>query len=267
MTTAVLPLSPAARRRQLRHAWDVISVLVGRDLKVLYKRSIVGVGWALAQPLLQLVIFTFVFRRVLAVDVENFASFALTGVLVWGWFQASLVQSTGLITNNRALVRQPRFPLSLLPHVTIGVRLFHFLLAMPILAALLWYQGLRPSAPWLILPLLTVIQFVLTAGIAYPLAALNVHLRDTQHVVAVLLQLGLYLTPIFYSLDHVPAAYRAFLHINPMVPMIEAWRDVLLRGKWPDPRTLATLAVVAVILLVIGRRIFVRQSHHFVEDL
>jgi lipopolysaccharide transport system permease protein len=266
VTTAALPLG-TGRRRQYRHALDVISVLVRRDLKVLYKRSLLGVGWALAQPLLQLLIFMFVFRRVLAIQVENFASFALTGVLVWGWFQASLVQSTGLITANRALVRQPRFPLALLPHVTIGVRLFHFALAMPLLMALLWWQGLRPTWAWLALPLLVVIQFVLTAGLAYPLAALNVRLRDTQHVVSVTLQLSMYLTPIFYTVQHVPEPYRPVLFLNPLVTLIESWRDVLLRAQWPDPTRLTVLTAVAVVLLVLGRRLFVHQSHRFVEEL
>lgn len=266
MTTAALPL-PAARRRRYRHALDVLAVLVGRDLKVLYKRSVLGFGWALAQPLLQLVIFMFVFRRVLSIQVENFASFALTGVLVWGWFQASLVQSTGLITANRALVRQPRFPLALLPHVTIGVRLFHFALAMPLLMALLWWQGLRPTWAWMALPGLIVLQFILTAGLAYPLAALNVRLRDTQHVVSVTLQLSLYLTPIFYSVQHVPEPYRPFLYINPMVTLIEAWRDVLLRAQWPNVAHLAVLGAISLSLLYVGRRIFIRQSHRFVEEL
>lgn len=266
MTLAAVPLANEPRRR-LRHAFDVIAVLVDRDLKVLYKRSVLGLGWALAQPLLQLLIFVFVFRRVLAIEVENFASFALTGVLVWTWFQASLVQSTGLITANRALVRQPRFPLALLPHVTIGVRLFHFALAMPLLMALLWWQGLRPTAAWLALPWLVVVQFVLTAGLAYPLAALNVRLRDTQHVVNVTLQLAIYLTPIFYSVQHVPEPYRPLLYINPMVVLIEAWRDVLVRSQWPDVSQLMIIAVIAVTLLLIGRRVFVAQSHRFVEEL
>jgi lipopolysaccharide transport system permease protein len=254
-------------RRGLRQAIDVIAVLVDRDIKTLYRRSTLGVGWALAQPLLYLVIFLFVFRRVLAVEIEHYAAFALTGVLVWTWFQGSLTHSTGLITGNRALVRQPRFPLVLLPHVSIGVRLFHFLLAMPLLLLLLWWHGFRPNVTWLALPLLVAVQFLLTAGLAYPLAALNVRLRDTQHVVGVVLQLGMYLTPIFYSVDHVPERYRPLVYANPMVTIIEAWRDVLLRGQWPNAAHLGVVAGAAVALLIIGRRVFVVHSRRFAEDL
>jgi lipopolysaccharide transport system permease protein len=234
---------------------------------VLYQRSWLGFGWAIASPLLQLVVFVVIFRRVLIVPVENYASSVFMGVLVWGWFHASLVQSTTLITGNQALVRQPRFPLALLPHVTVGVRLFHFALAMPILLALMWWQGVRPCWPWLSLPFLLVVEFALIAGIAYPLAALNVRLRDTQHMTAVTLQLLMYLTPIFYSLESIPARLRPWLFLNPMVGLVESWRTVLLRGQWPDPGILSALAVLAAALLLIGRRIFVVQSHRFVEEL
>jgi lipopolysaccharide transport system permease protein len=256
-----------ARRRRVRHAWDVISVLVSRDLKVLYKRSSLGFGWALVSPLLQGLIFVLVFRRVLGGLVENYASFVFSGVLVWGWFHASLVQSTGLITSSRALVRQPGFPLELLPHVTVGVRLVHFALALPFLAALLSWQGIPAAWSWTSIPLLIVLQFALTVAIAYPLAALNVRRRDTQHVTAVLLQLTMYLTPVFYTLDVVPEALRGWFYLNPMVPLLGAWRDVLLHGLWPNPLHVSCLIVLAGVLLVAGRRLFIARSRCFVEEL
>jgi lipopolysaccharide transport system permease protein len=151
--------------------------------------------------------------------------------------------------------------------VSIAVRLFHFSLALPLLLALLWWQDLRPVAAWCSLPLLVLVQFALTAGLACPLAALNVRLRDTQHIAAVLLQLAMYLTPVFYSVDAVPAAMRRVLFLNPMVPLLEAWRDVLLRGRWPDALNLAWLVALAGVLLIAGRRLFLQQSRSFVEEL
>lgn len=254
-------------RRPLRNAFDVLTVLVGRDLKVLYKRSSLGFGWALVSPLLQVCIFVLVFGRVLGVPVENYASFVFIGVIAWGWFHASVHQSTTLITQNRALLRQPGFPLSLLPLVTVAVRLFHFCLALPFLVALLWFQGIRPSPSWICLPLLVLIQFALTAAFAYPLAALNVRLRDTQHIVAVLLQLTMYLTPVFYSLRSLPEGVGGWLHLNPIATLLEFWRDVLMHGLWPDVAQLSALAAFSGILLVGGQRFFVLQSRRFAEDL
>ncbi len=255
------------RRRDWRHDLDVIAVLVDRDLKMLYKRSWLGLGWALATPLVQLMVFSLVFRRVLSVQVDNYASFAFTGVLVWGWFQSTLSQSTSLITGSPALVRQPGFPLPLLPYVTAGVRFIHFTLALPVLLVFLWLQGIEPGWAWMSLPLIAAVQFTLSVGLAYPLAALNVTVRDTQHVVSVTLQLLMFLTPVYYSLDSVPPSLLPWFRLNPMVGLLEAWRDVLVYSRWPDATTLALLATFAVALHLIGRRVFVAQSHRFVDDL
>ena len=258
---------PARISRRTRHAWDVIAVLVARDLKILYERSSLGLGWALVSPLLQLVIFVMVFRRVLGTHVDNYASFVFAGVLVWGWFQGSLQQSARAITGSRALVRQPGFPLELLPHVTIAVRLFHFLVALPFLVFLLWWQGIYPAWSWVAVPLLIVLQFGLIAALAYPLAALNVRWRDTQHFSVVGLQLLMYLMPVFYPLTAVPEWLRSWMFLNPMVPLLGAWRDVLLQGQWPNGFHLGAIAVLAVVLVLVGRRLFIAESRRFVENL
>jgi lipopolysaccharide transport system permease protein len=257
----------ARRRRRWQHAWDVLALLVARDLKVQYKRSSLGIGWTLAGPLLQLVIYTFVFRRVLSLQIENYASFVFIGVLVWGWFQTALAQSAGLITSSRPLVLQPGFPLVLLPHVTVAVRLFHFVVALPFLVLLMWSQGIRPAWSWLALPLLILVQYVLTLGLAYPLASLNVGVRDTQHMVGVLLQLMIFVTPVFYSPHAIPQRWRTLWQINPMVGMLQAWRAVLMEGRWPDGVPLMGLLLTGCVLLVLGRKLFVHQSYRFAEEL
>jgi lipopolysaccharide transport system permease protein len=259
------PIPPGRRRWQ--HAWDVLLLLVRRDLQVQYRRSSLGIGWTLAAPLLQLVTFTFVFRRALSIRIEDYESFVFIGVLAWGWFQTSLSQAAGVITNSRALVLQPGFPTELLPHVTVAVRLFHFAVALPVLVAFMWWQGIEPAWPWLAVPLLVVVQYLLTAGLAYPLASLNVSVRDTQHVVGVLLQLMIFVTPVFYSPRVFPDRWRGLWHLNPMVGMLEAWRAVLMEGRWPDAGVLAALFVAGCVLLAAGRRLFVHQSHRFAEEM
>jgi len=261
------PSNQAPQVRAWQHSTDLFSVLVSRDLKILYKRSSLGFGWALVTPLLQLFIFSFVFRRALRMQVENYPSFVFVGVLVFGWFQGALSQCGGVITNSKSLVTQPGFPLTLLPHVMVSVRMFHFLIAVPILFALLFWQGIRPSWPWFSLPGLMVIQYLLIVGLAYPLASLNVIFRDTQHIVGALLQLVMFVTPVFYSLDQVPESMHPWYQLNPMVGLIQAWRDVLLDGSWPDPVSLIKLLVVGITLLILGRKTFVGQSHRFAEEL
>jgi len=265
MSSTAATLTPA--RRRWRHGRDVLAVLVARDLKVMYKRSLLGWGWALATPLLQLLVYSFVFRRAFANTIENYPTFVFVGVLIWGWFHSSLQQATGLIPGSRALVRQPGFPLALLPHVTVGVRLFHLLVALPILFLLLVANGMNPTAAWLTLPFLLALQFLFTVGLAYPLAAIQVTLRDTQHLVGVGLNLLMFLTPVFYASDAISGKFRFWYELNPLAILVQAWRDVLMRGAWPDGRALGLLAAVSVGLAFFGRRFFVAQSHRFVEEM
>jgi lipopolysaccharide transport system permease protein len=269
------------RRRKLTYYRDLVWELVMRELKVLYKRSALGVAWTLINPLLQLVVFSVVFKTVLvaAEGIPNYSSYAFSGLLIWAWTQASLFQATGLITSNRALIRQPGFPVAILPIVTVMTGLIHFLLALPALWLIMWVEGVSFSVTWLVLPVLMLLQFILTVSLAYPLAALNVKFRDTQHTLGVVLQLMFYLLPIFYpsplnnpnAFATAPKALREFLFAlyrwNPMVALIEAYRDVMIRGTLPNWQSLLLLMGVAAVLLPIGYRIFKHERARFVEEI
>lgn len=257
----------AGKRRHWQHARDLLAVLVERDLKILYKRSSLGFGWALVTPLVQLFIFSFVFHRALAIKIDNYPSFVFIGVLVYGWFQSSLGQSSGMITGSRSLVTQPGFPLTLLPHVMVGVRFFHFLIALPILFAMLWSVGIRPGWSWLSLPVLAGVQYLLIVGLSYPLASINVIYRDTQHIVSVALQMMIFVTPVFYSIEKVVPEHARWFYLNPMVGLLQCWRGVLLNNTWPDSGILGGLLALGIVLLILGRNLFVRQSHLFAEEL
>ena len=254
-------------RRKIAHFFDLLRVLVDRDMKLLYKRSALGIAWTLINPLLQLAVFSFVFRSVVPINIPQFSSFAFSGLLIWTWSQTALFQATGLITSNKALIRQPNFPTAILPVVTTMTGLIHFLLALPVLIIFLAVDGVEPSSVLFVLPLLMVIQFVLTVGLAYPLAALNVTFRDTQHTLGVLLQMLFYLTPIFYDLNSVPKEFQPLYQLNPMVPLIEAYRAILLKGTQPDWQALLIVSLVVAVILPIGLTIFRRQSNTFVEEL
>jgi lipopolysaccharide transport system permease protein len=254
-------------RRQIAHFFDLLRVLVDRDIKLLYKRSALGIAWTLINPLLQLAVFSFVFRSVIPINIPQFSSFAFSGLLIWTWSQTALFQATGLITSNKALIRQPNFPTAILPVVTTMTGLIHFLLALPVLIIFLAIDGIQPSSVLFVLPLLMVIQFVLTVGLAYPLAALNVTFRDTQHTLGVLLQMLFYLTPIFYDLNSVPKEFQPLYQLNPMVPLIEAYRAILLKGTQPDWQALLMVSLAVAVILPIGLAIFRRQSNTFVEEL
>ncbi len=253
--------------RGLRHFGDLLRELVGRDLKLRYKRSLLGIAWALITPLVQLAVFTFLFRHVVRLDVPHYSSYVFSGVLAWNWFQNSLYLSASAIVDNRDLIRRPGFPAAVLPAVIITTNLIYYLLALPPLLALLWFDGVSLTSAALALPLVMAIQFALTLSLAYLVATCHVLFRDTQHLLSVALMLLFYLTPIFYQADAVPEVYRPLYRLNPAVHLIDAYRAVLLRGELPPPGPTLALCGAAAALLWAGYTVFVNTSHRFAEEL
>ena len=252
---------------RLVHLRDLLHVLVARDMKLRYKRSVLGVAWSLLNPLAQLGVFYFVFGVVLPLNIPNYAMYLLTGVLAWSWFQSSLLAATNSLVDSRDLIQLPNFPPAVLPIVTVSSHLVHFLLAFPIFLGLILSGGGRLSAALGVLPVVIAVQFVLTLGFAYVVASIHVTLRDTQYLLGIFLQLLFFLTPVFYEAAAIPPQFQWLYRLNPMVAMIEAYRSILIHGEVPDLAAMGRLGLGSILVLVVGYRIFVRTRNRFVEEI
>ncbi len=253
--------------RRLIYLRDLVRELVRRDIKAQYKSSALGVAWSLVNPLLQLLIFTFLFRIVLPLNIQNYPAFLFSGLLAWTWFQLSLVQATSAITSHRELIRRPGFPAAILPVITVTTNLANLLVALPLLFIFILLTGGKITPAVFVLPLVMILQFVLILAAAYFLAVLNVLFRDTQHLIGVVLQLLFFVTPVFYSDDRFPKKYQAILNLNPVAQIIGAYREILLRGIVPEPRILSWIAFISLLLLFAGYQLFQRMRNRFVEEL
>ncbi len=253
--------------QRLVYLHDLLRELVVRDLKVRYKRSVLGFAWALVNPLMFLTVFYFLFKVALALDIPRFGPFAFTGMLVYTWFQSSVLQASGSITDSRELIRWPGFTAPVLPVVTVTTNLVHLLFALPLLMIFLFFEGTVPGRVTLLLPVVIAIQFVFTLGLGYLVAAGNVLFRDIEHLMGVLLQLLFFLTPIFYDISLVPERFQPMYRLNPMMHLVQAYRVILLDGTSPTALSLLQLSVLAVVLLVVGHTVFVHLSYRFVEEL
>lgn len=255
------------RRLNLTYLRDLLYVLVGRDLKLRYRRSILGLLWTLLNPLAQLLVLNLVFRLVLPLNIPNYSLFLFTGLLAWNWFQASLFAGTGTIVKSRELIRRPGFPIAVLPVVTVISSFIHFLLALPILLLFMVSSGIQISAAFLILPVIFAFQFILSLGLIYLLAALQVTFRDTQYLLGVLLFLGFYLTPVFYDSNAIPSQAQMLYHLNPLVTIIDAYRSVFIHAEFPESQPLMLVGLASVALLWISYQVFRKASYRFVEEL
>lgn len=253
--------------REIIYLRDLLQELVARDIKLRYRRSILGMAWSLLNPLAELLVLTFVFTFILPVRIPNFITFLYTGVLSWSWFRASLYNGTSAIVNNRELIRLPGFPIAILPVVSTAANFIHFLLSLPILGMFIALSGLKISGTIALLPFVMTVQFLLTISLIYFLAAIHVTFRDTQYLLGIALMLGFYLSPIFYQVKNVPPQYLPVYNLNPMVHIIEAYRSILIYGSQPDLKNVAIIAIMSLILLFIGLLIFRRASFQFVEEV
>lgn len=253
--------------RRLTYLRDLLRELVVRDMKVKYKRSALGMAWSLLNPLLQLGVFYFLFQVVMALNVPRFSAYMLSGLLVWTWFQTSIMQAATTITGNRDMIRLPGFPCAVLPAVAVTNNMIHFVIASPVLALFLFLSGGGVGASLAALPAVMAVQYLYTLGLAYLAAALNVVFRDTQHLLELFLRLYMFMNPIFYTVGHVPPEYQALYRLNPMVPLLESYRAVLMHGAQPDWSGLAGVVVLGVVLLALGMWVFQHLSARFVDEV
>lgn len=252
---------------RLLYLHDLLRELVAREMKLRYRRSILGFAWSLLNPLLQVVVFSFVFHYVLPLEIPNYTLFLFIGLLAWNWLQTSLLGATTAIVDSGNLIKRPGFPAAILPIVTISTNLVHFVLALPIVLLFLFLAGIPPTFALVALPVIIALQFLFTLSLGYFFAAIHVSLRDVQHLVNVGLLLGFYLTPIFYNPERIPEQWQWLYRLNPALHLVEAYRAVLLRGEFPVYQPLLWLSLLSVCLLYHGYRWFTKASYRFVEEL
>jgi lipopolysaccharide transport system permease protein len=245
---------------------DLTIQLVLRDIKLRFRRTAIGVIWLFVFPLVQILVLNFIFTVVLPTRIGRYSVFVAIGVLVWTWFQTSLVMATTAITGNRELVRRPGLPVAVLPVTTVATNMVLLVLAAPAIAGLVWYSGGHVGISALFIPLAMAVQFVLTLGIAFVVASMNVTFRDTQNAVPLFLLLAFFVSPVFYDVSNVPTQYRALYDLNPFVVLLDAYRAPFMDAT-PNLLPLAELAVTAAFVGLLGHLIFRRASRRFAEEI
>lgn len=257
-----------ARAQELVSYRSLVRNLVTKDLKVRYKHSFLGFVWSLLNPLLMMVIYTFVFKTLLKSQKPHFEVFILVALLPWNWCARSLSLAATSLIDNAAIINKVYFPRVLLPVSVVASEAVNFLLALPALFILMWYFGV-PFTPWLAyLPVLMAIEFLLLTGLGLFLASLNVVFRDTGQILEVLLLAWFFLTPVFYDLtDLVPRWASWMYRLNPMAAIIGEYRTIIYTQRVPyvpgDLRTLAT----ALVALAIGYAFFTTMNRRLGEHL
>lgn len=248
---------------------SLVKNLVAKDLKVRYKSSVLGFFWSLLNPLLMMLVFTFVFTQLLAdVQIDNFPVFVLIGLLSWNWTATSVSEGTTALIDNSSLISKVYFPRMLLPISVVASNMANYLLAFPVIFLAMAVTRME-FTPWLLyLPVIVFVQATFLTGLVLILAAMYVYFRDTTVLVGIGLTAWFFMTPIFYRVEDVrPDLVSWWYWLNPMASIIAELHTILYHGGVPDPLFMARTFVTALVLLVVGFLLFGRVSRHLGEHL
>jgi lipopolysaccharide transport system permease protein len=256
----------------------LIQSLVGRELKARYRGSFLGFFWSFFNPLLLLIVYTIVFSYVLpnrGADTQPYALFLFTGLLPWTWFSSSLLEASNVIIVGGNLIKKIVFPAEVLPFVSVLANMVHFLLGTPIL--LLFILIYRVPLNWyaLYFPVIIFIQLILTLGFGLWISSLSVHFRDLRDILANLLTLWFFCSPIIYPFkvsmiqgsETLSKFFKFVLYVNPVSYLMDSYHQSIFYGRSPDLRHLLIVFAASVVIFFSGYFVFDRLRDTFAEEV
>ncbi len=251
---------------------ELLYQLTLREIKSRYKQSILGYFWVIFNPLAQMIVMSYAFSIILKVPTNAtsnipYSVFLFTALLPWNLFANSLTSASNSLVTNSGLLTKIYFPRTILPISTILAKIVDFLFASLIyIIYMLWYQiPINFNVLWII-PIFF-IQLIFTTGLSLFLSATNLLYRDIQYLLGLILTLWIYITPVFYPADLIPAKARFIFQFNPMAVIINAYRQVILAGGNPNFTSLWIALVVSVTTLILALAYFKQQEKTFSDNV
>jgi lipopolysaccharide transport system permease protein len=256
-----LALAEAYARRELLY------FLIWRDVKIRYKQTVLGVAWAVLMPVVQLAIFTVIFGRLAGIKPDGdypYTLFVLAGLVPWTFFAQSVTQGGQSLVNQQQMLTKVYFPRVFVPTGTVGGCFVDFVISFGVYAAVIAWYHFIPSWQIIFVPVLVLLTVIASLGVVYLLSALTVTYRDFRHIVPVMIQCLMYLSPVVYPVNLVPARYQWILGLNPMAGFIDGFRSAILGKPWNFP-TLLTSVISTFVILFVGMMYFRETERRFAD--
>jgi lipopolysaccharide transport system permease protein len=240
---------------------------IKKDIRGKYKGAWLGAVWSYLNPLLMLLVYSFVFSKIMKIQIPNYTMFLFTALIPWTFFITTVSQSSLSIIMNSNLIKKIYFPREIIPISVVTSNTVNFLISCIIMLVFIFITRLGISWYILLFPLVLFAQYLLLVSIALILSSITVYARDLEHIVGVLLTALFYTTPIVYSMEMVPNEIRSILLLNPMTTIISSYRDILFYKQMPDLEKLFILIIISFISFVIGLKIFSKLQRNFAEEM
>lgn len=257
--------------KKIKELYDyrqMIFSLVHRELRGRYKGSVLGFLWTFINPLLQLVVYTMVFSVIMRNGIEKYYMFLFVALVPWALINGAMVSGSTCIVASPDMVKKIYFPREVLPLANTVSNFVNMLLCFVVVFVVLIVTDFGVNLQSLLyMPIIMIVEFILALGIALLTSALTVYMRDVAYILSIIAMAWQFLTPVMYSSDMVPEELMPIFRLNPMTPVIEAYRDILYYKVCPDVSTLASAAILGIIIFIIGELVFAKLQKGFCEEL
>lgn len=246
---------------------ELLIELVKREIKARYKQSILGYAWVILVPLVNLVVLTLVFSFFIRIPTGNvpYPAFLFVALVPWTFTANSITFATQSLLSNSTLITKIYLPREIFPTASVLAKMVDFVLTFLILIVFLLVYRVQLTPYFLFVPLIYLIQVLLVLGVSYILSAINVFFRDVENVIGVFLTVWMYVTPVLYPQELIPERYVPFFNLNPMMPIVNAYRNVMLYGTAPAWQSFIYSACVSTLIFIFGLLFFKSKSKYFAD--
>jgi lipopolysaccharide transport system permease protein len=246
---------------------ELLYQMTRRDLLLRYKQTVMGFGWAIFMPIVNTVIFSVVFTSVAHIDVGvPYPVFAYSGLLAWNFFASALRFSVSSLTANTNLVAKVYFPREIFPFSAVAVAVVDLAVGAIVLAGMMIYYRVPVTPAVFFLPVVVVVETILTAGVALILAMANLFYRDVKYLFEVVITMWMFASSVVYPVDRVGGTVGFLLKLNPVTPIVDGYRAVLLRGQLPAAGPFAAATALSIAVLAFAWVVFHRAEFQFAEN-
>jgi lipopolysaccharide transport system permease protein len=257
---------------KLREVWryrGLLYVLSLREIQIRYKQSVLGVAWAVLQPLAMMLMFTLIFSVLLKLPSEGvpYPIFSYSALLFWTFFSTSLNSAIPSVEANAGLIKKIYFPREFFPISAVFAAMFDLVIAAFIFLGMMFYFHVHFTLNILYVIPLLMIQTIFMMGVCFIFSALNAYYRDIKYALPLIIQIWMYATPIIYPIAVIPERFKTYYLLNPMTGIIESYRNVLVKGIGPEGLFVGVAAAGAVFLFIVGYLYFKRIEMTFADVL
>lgn len=251
----------------LRQYREFLKSNVKKDIRGKYKGSFLGILWSFINPLLSVLVYAIVFPYIMRIKVENYLIYLITGIIPWTFFTSAINMGIISILSNADIIKKVYFPRIILPISTVTSCLVNFLISCVIILLFCIGGGLGISIHLLWLPLIAIIQYIMLLGFTFILSAIEMYMRDIEHIVNFILSMAFYATPILYTPDIFPDKLSWVIKLNPMAYLVNAYRSIFFYKEIPDLIGLGIISIFSILIFVVGYVVFEKLQKGFAEEV